>query len=172
MLGLFSQKFCPDCVTALMFSEGSIQGAVINKKLCCNSTDNWIIKGRWLHNTDGELACKIEYTYQNEYIVSFSYQPEGGNGYFTQLLHIKDVDNQYVLLNPIARGDRCMGGVVFEKISVKGDYLYYSIHVDYSDVLTWIKDTTQDLKTTGCPACCDGIANYKYNPKTKKVLSA
>jgi len=134
----------------------------------------WEVDGKWNHGTkyyeDGGqeiFSYKIEYASSDHYIVN-SYLNGGGSGTYLHLTLIKIKDGKIYLIEKIDGGDRCLGGVEYDKVSMKKGKLNYSINVTPNLLFNILQTDNFTDKFDDCCSCCAAYVNYQYDVKTKK----
>jgi hypothetical protein len=92
------------------------------------------------------------------------YENTGGSGQFSTLMVMERTGNTLTIIDRVAAGDRCNGGVVGS--SYNRDGLTYAINMTPYDLLVLTASTTlqpyDDLESSA--ASCFGHAHYRYDP--------
>jgi len=169
----------PDCLEKIVgmgylvnYSES------VNLKDCVTNNyeykeeDGWLVVdyGRDEYGYNGFFQYKVLGKVEDKFVIA-STENGGGTGYFQGIGLVKMDGYNLLLDRAIVYGDRCNGGVDFEKTKVEGKILYYSKKITPADVMDTIEGSQNPNgpnypQLDYCAICCTGTSNYKYDITT------
>lgn len=104
-------------------------------------------------------------TYKNQTIL-FAIQNSGGSGLFSSLLLVKHEKDSLKLVDQLALGDRCNGGID-ETVLFNNNKLIYKTHITPYDILELSGEKPKSIQAyedlAACASCCGGVAVFEYD---------
>ena len=112
-----------------------------------------------------------QYTYVGEkdggHVISAVWNT-GGTGFFSGLMILERKDAEFNIIETIAGGDRCNGGIYQARIDESGEIIYQQNITPYDMVILGGDPDRPFLESVkayddldACAACCYGTAEYK-----------
>jgi hypothetical protein len=107
---------------------------------------------------------------ENKYWV-YTINNSGGTGQFTAVYSVERKNQNTLILEGIASGDRCLGGI--QDVSEKSGNLIYSVNLTAFDLIASVDKNTK-LKAfddlAACAVCCTAKSFYTVDKNTKSKL--
>ncbi len=164
----------PDClekVVGMGFLESINLSECSNDNYKYQSEDGWLLVDYGRDEDGGYYRGFFQYKVLGniqDKIVIASTENGGGTGYFDGIAMVKVSKNTLYLDRPIVYGDRCNGGIDFEKTKVEDGILYYSQKMTPADVIDAIELSQNPNgynypQLDSCTVCCTALAKYKYS---------
>jgi hypothetical protein len=98
--------------------------------------------------------------------ILFAIQNSGGSGLFSSLLLVKQEKDSLKLIEQLALGDRCNGGID-ETVIFKNNKLIYKTHITPFDILELSGEKPKSIQAyedlAACASCCGGVAVFEYD---------
>jgi len=125
------------------------------------------------YTTYGASYYKILGMYKGGFIL-YVYYNGGGTGQFTSVQLVKREGDQLQLIEEIAGGDRCNGGID-DDIKLEKNVLILKQHITPYDLLALSKVLSKKVEAhsdlAACASCCIGNATFKYDFASRALVS-
>lgn len=160
-----------------MVGEQSIKDIDLSTHDCQNTTTEFDVKQipyglLGYHLVDQTPSMSLPYIYYRligqkepksfqEYYVELQWSG-GGSGNFKELILVQKKQNKLKLVENIASGDRCFGGVTHASYS--NQELRYSQNMTAADLgrlLKFSESEVEKLGLTDCAVCCIGLLHHR-----------